>query len=182
MLDAILNRRSVRAYRDTPISDEQIEDVLRAGFCAPSAHGNAPWHVVVVREQAAKDILASIHKWSRVVTRVPVAIVVCVDTSTAFEHFWIEDGSAFMENMLIQATSMGLGTCWIGIQGLKVEGGEAEQIVRGALNLPDHFRVLAMTPLGIATRHPGPHEDKLPDDRVHYDSFGRPKPDAPARV
>lgn len=172
MLDAILNRRSVRAYRDTPVTDEQVEEVLKAGFCAPSAHGAAPWHAVVVREQAAKEILASIHKWSRVVTRVPVAIVVCVDTSVGKEHFWIEDGSAFMENVLVQAASMGLGTCWIGIQGLKVEAGDAEQIVRDALGLPDHFRVLGMTPLGVTARYPGKHEAGLPEERVHYDRYG----------
>ena len=172
MLDAILNRRSVRAYRDTPVTDEQIEEVLKAGFCAPSAHGLAPWHAVVVREQAAKDMLASIHKWSRVVTRVPVAIVVCVDINVGKDYFWIEDASAFMENMLVQAASMGLGTCWIGIEGLEVEGGNAEQIVRDALGLPDHFRVLGMTPLGVTARYPGPHEAKLPKGRVHYDRFG----------
>ena len=171
VLDAILNRRSVRAYRPDPISREQVEEVLKAGFCAPSAHGASPWHVVVVREDAAKQVLASIHKWSRVVTSVPVAIVVCIDGS-GMDHFWIEDASAFMENMLVQAASMGLGTCWIGIQGLKAEGVDVEEIVRKALNIPDHFHVLGMTPLGIPARHPGPHEAKLMHGRVHYDAFG----------
>lgn len=176
VIEAILNRRSVRAYRDTPVSDEQVEEVLKAGFCAPSAHGDAPWHVVVVREQQAKQILASIHKWSRVVTRVPVALVVCVDTTAGMSHFWIEDASAFLENVLIQAASMGLGTCWIGIQGLKVENGDAEQIVREALGLPEHFRVLAMTPLGVPARHPGSHRADIPAGRVHYEAFGNTRP------
>ncbi len=175
VIDAILNRRSVRAYRDIPVNDDQIEEVLKAGFCAPSAHGDAPWHVVVVKERRAKEILASIHKWSRVVTRVPVAIVVCVDTTAGMSHFWIEDASAFMENVLVQAAAMGLGTCWIGIQGLKVDAGDAEQIVRDALGLPERVRVLAMTPLGVPARHPGPHTPGLPAERVHYDRFGNVK-------
>lgn len=171
MLDAITNRRSVRFYRADPVSEAEVEEVLKAGFCAPSAHGASPWHAVVVRDQARRDKLAPIHKWTKILARVPVAIVVCVDRS-GFDHFWIEDGSAFMENMLIQATSMGLGACWIGIQGLEVEDTDAEAVVREALELPDHFGILGITPLGHAARHPGPHEPKLPDGRVHYDAFG----------
>ncbi len=102
MLDAILKRRSVRWYKPDPVSDEQIEEVLKAGFCAPSAHGASPWHAVVVKDEQIKEKLGSIHKWTKIVIKAPVAIVVCVDKS-GFDHFWIEDGSAFMENMLIQA-------------------------------------------------------------------------------
>ncbi|MCL5103498.1 MAG: nitroreductase family protein [Armatimonadetes bacterium] len=171
MLNAIRNRRSVRFYKPDPVSDEDIAEVLNAGFCAPSAHGAAPWHAVVVKDQAALDTLASIHEWTRILSRVPVAIVVCVDRS-GFDHFWVEDASAFMENMLIQASEMGLGTCWIGIRGIKVEDKDAEAIVRNTLNLPEHFGVLGITPLGNAARHPGPHKPSLPEGRVHYGSFG----------
>ncbi|MCE5198744.1 MAG: nitroreductase family protein [Armatimonadota bacterium] len=166
MLEAILNRRSVRFYKDIPVTDEQIEEVLKAGFCAPSAHGNAPWHVVVVKDPAAKERIGSIHKWTKIIIKAPVALVVCIDRSD-FDHFWIDDGSAFMENMLIQASSMGLGTCWIGIHGIKPEGVNAEAVIRETLDLPDHFGIVAITPLGHAARYPGPHEPKLPEGRVH---------------
>ncbi len=167
MLEAIRNRRSVRFYKDTPVSDEDIELVLKAGFCAPSAHGNAPWHAIVLKDQEARNKIGSIHKWTKIVARAPVAIVVCIDRS-GFDHFWIEDGSAFMENMLIQATELGLGSCWIGLQGLHVEGVDAEAVVREVCGLPEHFGVVAMTPLGYAARHPGPHTPVLPEGRVRY--------------
>ena len=170
MLEAILNRRSVRFYNEDAVSDADVSEVLKAGFCAPSAHGASPWHVVVVKDQAVKDKLSTIHRWSKILSRVPVVIVVCVDRS-GFDHFWVEDGSAFMENMLIQATSLGLGTCWIGIQGLEADGGNAEDIVRKACDLPDNFGVLGITPLGYAARYPGTHEPELPEGRVHYDSY-----------
>ena len=171
MLDAIKNRRSVRFYNTDKVTDEMINEVLEAGFCAPSAHARAPWHAVVVKDQETKDALASIHKWSRILARVQVVIVVCVDRSE-FDHFWIEDGSAFMENMLIQASSMGLGTCWIGIQGLKEGDTDAEGIVRASCGIPNNFGVLGLTPLGYPARYPGAHEPKLPEGRVHYGSFG----------
>lgn len=171
MLEAIKNRRSVRFYRDEPVSDELIEEVLKAGFCAPSSHASTPWHVVVVKDQQVKDELAGIHRWSRILARVPIVLVVCTDRR-GFDHFWVEDGSAFMENILIQASELGLGTCWIGIQGLTDENGRnAEEIVRRACNLPDHMGVLGLTPIGYAARYPGPHEPKLLEGRVHYDRY-----------
>lgn len=165
MLEAIRNRRSVRFYKDTPVSDEDIAEVLKAGFCAPSAHGNAPWHAVVVKDQAVKDRIGAIHKWTKIVARAPVTIVACVDRA-GFDHFWIEDGSAFMENMLLQATELGLGSCWIGLQGLHVDEHDAEAVVREACSLPETFGVIAMTPLGYAARYPGPHEPAIPEGRV----------------
>jgi len=169
MLEAIKNRRSVRFYRDEPVSDADLNEVLAAGFCAPSAHNQRAWHVVVVRDQAIKDKLAAIHPWSKMLSHVPVVLVVAVDKeSCSLDHFWIEDGSAFMENMLVQAAELNLGTCWVGIRGLKSESDDAEQRVRSACGLPEHFGILGLTPIGRSARYPGPHEPKLPEDRVHY--------------
>ena len=160
MLEAIRNRRSIRSYRDDPVSDADIEEVLKAGFCAPSGHAAAAWHVTVVKDQAIKDTLAGIHQWSKILARAPVAIVVCVDKSQT--ELWIEDGSAFMENMLIQATDMGLGTCWVMLRETEMD------TVHKALGLPENLAVLAATPLGYPARHPGPHEPSIPEGRVRY--------------
>ena len=89
--------------------------------------------------------------------------MVCVDRTK--QDLWIEDGSAFMENVMIQATEIGLGTCWVMMRE------EESGILHEALNLPPHIAVLAGTPLGIPARHPGPHEPKIPEDRVHFDRF-----------
>jgi len=172
MLEPILNRRSVRFYKDQPISDDDIALVLKAGFCAPSAHNERRWHVVVVKDQERRDKMAGIHRWAKMLSRVPVVIVVAIDRGESeFDHFWIEDGAAFMENMLIQATELGLGSCWVGIRGVMMDGIDAEKTIREACDLPDHFGIVALTPLGYAARHPGPHEPALPDGRVHYESY-----------
>lgn len=163
MLEAIRNRRSVRFYKDDPVSDADIEEVLKAGFCAPSGHAASAWHVVVVRDQAVKDALAEVHQWSKILARAPVVIVVCVDRSKT--ELWIEDGSAFMENMLIQATAMGLGTCWVMLRE------EEDGIIHKALNLPANLAVVAGTPLGVPARYPGPHDGAIPPGRVHRDRF-----------
>jgi nitroreductase len=172
MLDAILNRRSIRFFRSDPVSDADVEEVLKAGFCAPSAHGAAPWHVVVVKDPEVKARLAAVHRWARFIERAPVSIVVCVERGET-GHFWIEDGAVFMENMMIQATSMGLGSCWISIRGVVDGDVDAEVEVRKVCGLPDHFGVAAIMPLGYAARHPCPHEPALPERRVHRDSYSQ---------
>jgi|YNPNPStandDraft_1061719.scaffolds.fasta_scaffold00136_6 nitroreductase len=174
VIEPILCRRSIRFYREEAIGDELVREVLEAGFCAPSAHGAAPWHAVVVRDQVLREKLASIHKWTRFIARAPVAIVVCVDR-TGFDHFWIEDGSAFMENVLIQATALGLGSCWIGIRGVVEDGKEAEKIVREVCGLPEYLGVVGIASLGWPARKPGPHIPCLPDGRVHTNRFGSGK-------
>ena len=74
--------------------------------------------------------------------------------------------------MLIQATSMDLGTCWIGIKGgLRKDGRDIEQMVRDTLHLPATFHVLAMTPLGVASRQSGQRKRVDTESRVHYDRF-----------
>ena len=74
MLEAILNRRSVRFYRDTPVSDADVEEVLKAGFCAPTGHNERAWHVIVVRDQAVKDAISGLHQWYKILARVPVVL------------------------------------------------------------------------------------------------------------
>ena len=164
MLPAIRNRRSVRFYRDTPVSDADIEEILKAGFCAPTGHNERAWHVIVVRDQAVKDVLAGLHQWSKVLARAPIVLVVCVDRTT--QPLWLEDGSVFMENVMIQATEMELGTCWV------MTREDQMGILHEALNLPEHIAVVASTPLGVPARNPGPHDPKIPEGRVHKDRFG----------
>ena len=171
MLEAIKNRRSVRFYKDEPVSDVDIAEVLKAGFCAPSSHNSKPWHVIVVKDQEIRDKLSKIHRWSKIIARVPVVLIVCVEKK-GFDHFWIEDGAALMENMLIQASEMGLGTCWIGIRGLKSDEVDAEAVIREVCSLPENFGVVGITPIGYSSRYPGAHEPEIMEGRVHLDSFG----------
>lgn len=170
MLDTIVNRRSIRFYRDEPISDEMISEIVQAGFYASCAHGKHPWHVIVIRDSQKKKQLAAMHKWTKHIGFAPVALAVCVDKRD-MEHFWIEDASSFMTTILLEATNQGLGSCWIAIRGVNADGVDVEQTVRDICNIPDHIGVLAITPLGYPARDPGPHTSQMPDDRIHQEVF-----------
>lgn len=150
MLEAIAKRCSVRAYTGEPVAEEELQQVLEAALAAPSANNVRPWHIVVVTDESTREKLAQVHQWAGFCAQSPVVLVFCADAQRQ-PHWWIEDTSAAVENALIQATALGLGTCWIGIRGGEDDGGhgpEREEYVRAVLDLPEHIRVLALVTLG----------------------------------
>ncbi|MGD9495879.1 MAG: nitroreductase family protein [Armatimonadota bacterium] len=172
MLDAIGKRCSVRSYTDEPVSEEDLQQVLEAALSAPTANNVRPWHIVVVQDAGTRAKLATVHQWARFCAESPVVLVFCGDAQRQ-PHWWIEDCCAALENALIQAADLGLGTCWIGIRGS--EGGqgpgpEREQFVRDLLGIPEHIRVLALVSLGHPGAEPRP-KPPGPMDAVHRESW-----------
>lgn len=172
MLDAIRNRCSVRSYADTPVAEEDLEQILEAALAAPSANNVRPWHIVVVTDDQKRASLAAVHQWAGFCAQSPVVLVFCAD-SRRQPHWWIEDACASLENALIQAAALGLGTCWVGIRGGSGEEGpgpEREELVREVLGIPEEIRVLGLVSLG----HPaGETKPKPPGpmDAIHHESW-----------
>ncbi|MHB1005958.1 MAG: nitroreductase family protein [Chloroflexota bacterium] len=164
VLDAIKKRRSIRQYTAEPITDEQIRTLLAAAMQAPSANNSRPWEFVVVRDPALREELAKTHRWSGMVARAAAVFVVLGDEDRS-DH-WVEDTSAATQNLLVQATEMGLGTVWVAIYPHR----EAEQHVRHALGIPVSLRVLCLIPIGYPAA-PRPAEDRYEERRVHFDRY-----------
>jgi len=156
VLSYILKRRSIRAYTDAPVTDAQIDALLKAAMAAPSANDRRPWSFVVVREAARRRALAETHQWSYMCASAPVVFAVLGDPG-ASDH-WVSDCSAATENLLLAAAGLDLGAVWIGIY----PRAPREEIVRQALNIPERWRVLCLVPVG----HPA--ETKSP--RTRYEA------------
>jgi nitroreductase len=164
VLEVIRRRRSVRQYTTQPLDDSQIRLLLEAAMCAPSANDNRPWHFVVVRDAALRAELGRVHQWAGMAAQAPVVFVICGDEQRS-DH-WVEDTSAATENLLLQATNMGLGGVWIGIYPRSPR----EDYVRSVMGLPTHLRVLCLVPLGYPVAPPQ-GRSKFDPGRVHYDRF-----------
>lgn len=147
MLDAIKNRRSVRFMKKEPISDEILNDIIDAGFQAPSGHNNKGWHVYYTTEDNKLEEISRMHKWAKFAKNAGAVVCVCYDVSE-MENFWVEDSSAFMENMLIQATDYGLGSCWIGVRGIETDGVKAEDTVRKVFGVDPEYKILSLCIIG----------------------------------
>ena len=114
--EAILTRRSVRAYTDQPVSEELIHKLLVAAMSAPSAGNGQPWHFGVITERTVLNSLAELLPFGKMLQQAPLAIVVCGETKgQPFDGYWVQDCSAATENLLLAAHTLGLGGVWLGV-------------------------------------------------------------------
>jgi nitroreductase len=164
VLETILARRSIRDFTDQPVSDDQIKTLLEAAMAAPSASDKKPWHFVVVRDPELRRGLARTHQYSGMADKAPVVFVICGDEQVS--PHWMVDGSAATENLLLQATAMGLGGVWVAVFPRE----ERESHVRQLLGMPSGMRVLCMVPLGYPAA-PKPSRTRYEERCVHYDRF-----------
>ena len=121
--ETIKKRKSVRKYDpEGVVTDAQIKKILEAGMMAPSAVNSRPWEFIVVRNREKLDAVTKYHPFARMLRTAPVAIIVTADPNvlekcrlTKGTQFWQQDCGASVQNILLQATELGLGTCWCGI-------------------------------------------------------------------
>ncbi|MEM3616695.1 MAG: nitroreductase family protein [Candidatus Bathyarchaeia archaeon] len=138
VFEAVQVRRSVRAYQPTPVPKEKLLRVLEAGRLAPSAGNIQPWHFIVVTDAEKRERLAQA-RFAKFLKEAPVVIVGCGDQRASPKWFGVDVAIA-MQNMVLTATSMGLGTCWV--------GSFDESQVRELLKIPENSRVVALLALG----------------------------------
>lgn len=164
-IEWILKRRSIRAYTDAPVSDEQVDALLRAAMSAPSANDLRPWAFVVVRDAKRRQALAEIHQWSYMCSRASVVITVLGDPGAS--RHWVEDCSAATENLLLAATCLNLGAVWVAIY--PDAGREAR--VRQILNIPEQYRILCLVPVGQPAETKPPRT-RYEESKVYAETFG----------
>jgi nitroreductase len=148
VFDAIYARRSIRAYLDMDVECEKIEKLLKAAMAAPSACNLQPWEFIVVTE---KDVLKQVKSTlAEGNYNAPVAIVVCGNpTNIPWEgDGWMQDCGAAVENMLIAAPALGLGSVWIG-------GFDSDALTQ-LLDIPAHVHPMAVIFFGYPAQQKKP--------------------------
>jgi len=139
VFEAIQKRRSIRAYEKAAIPKEKIEKILEAARLAPSAMNIQPWYFIVVTDAEKKEKISKSGRFAGFLKETPVVIVGCGD-SRASPKWHVVDVSIAMQNMVLAATGEGLGTCWI--------GSFDEKLVKDILNIPEHYKVVALLAVG----------------------------------
>jgi nitroreductase len=143
--DVISTRRSFRKYTEQDVSEAMIDTIIRAGMMAPSAGNQQPWHFIVTRDHDKMAKVQEFHPYASMLKSAPVAIVVCGDPSQKkWPDFWPQDCSAALQNMLLAARDIGLGTVWVGVYPLKdrMEG------MRKLFGIPAEIYPFAIVPVG----------------------------------
>jgi len=168
-LDFVFARRSVRAYRDQPVPEARVRDLLEAAMAAPSAVCKDPWHFVVLREQRTRQLVAECLPNGKMLGQAPLGFVICGDTQAAHDgelSYLLQDCSAAVENLLLAAAALGLGACWLGVHP------RADRIrnVSEILNLPDHILPIAAVAMGWPTQAPSPRT-RFREEAVHNECW-----------
>ena len=165
LTEVLLKRRSVRQYTNEPVSQEQIELLLKAAMSAPSACNKCPWEFFVVENEEVLEKLRKATPYSKM--QAPLAIIVCGNMNRALpkpsDKYWVEDCSAATENILLQATDLGLGSVWCGVYPQRPNVKTVTEIMK----LEDHLIPLNIIYIGHPQNESEPRT-QYKEEYIHY--------------
>lgn len=151
VMEAIKERFSARNYAPKKVEDEKLKSVFEAARLAPSASNRQEWRFVVVRDEEKRKKLAVAANNQKFVGEAPVVIACCAETDNHImrcgQLTYPIDLAIAIDHMTLEATELGLGTCWI--------GSFFEDEVKKILNIPKEIRVVELLTLGYSTEKAG---------------------------
>ena len=162
--EAIRTVLAVRSFKDTPIPEEIVQEIVQAAHLTASSMNKQPWHFIVVRDKAMLQKLGQLATTGRYIAQAPLAIVVAMEQSP----FDVSDGSRAVQNMVLAAWSKGVGSNWVGFNNLPQ--------VNPVLGIPQDVTILAIVPFGYPTEQigKGKKQRKPIGEVVYSERWGQP--------
>ena len=155
--DVIRTVLAVRRFKDTPIPEPIVRQIVEAGRLTASGGNSQPWHFIVVRDKETLRRLGQLARTGPYIPQAPLAIVVAMDPSPLA----VSDGSRAIQNMILTAWSQGVGSNWVGFNNLHQ--------VNSLLGIPQEISVLAILPFGYPAQAIGKGQKKRkPLEEVVY--------------
>ena len=151
VFDAIKTRRSIRKYKPEPIPEEKLRNILEAARLAPSAGNRQPWRFVVVQNKGLKKALAEAAN-NQTFLNDASAIIVAIGDPEVSARWYERDPMIALEHIVLAATAMGYGACWIGAFD--------EDAIKHLLKIPANVKIIALLPIGIPDEKPAPRPRK----------------------
>ena len=158
-LEAIRTRRSIRRYKNAVIPKNDLETIVDAGRLAATGSNRQPWDFIIVTE---KPVIINFKVSGAWIEEASAVIVVVMDPRS---RWWIEDGAAAIENMLLASTALGYGSCWVEGDALP-----HEEMIKSLLGIPSDRRVMALVPIGLPAETPQPKKKSL-GEILHWEKF-----------
>jgi len=163
--DLIRKRYSVRSYQSKPVEEEKLNILLNAARLAPTAANKQPFRLIVVKTEGKTEEMKRIYhaEWF---SQAPLVICACAVKSESWTRIdgrnYVEvDTTIAMDHLILAATELGLGTCWIAAFDA--------QAAREVLKIPENMDPLLFTPLGYPADKAGVKSRKELDELVYYE-------------
>jgi nitroreductase len=182
VFEAIWNRRSIRQFKSTPVSDEDLNKILEAARYAPSWHNSQCWRFIIVKSEDMKAKLSGTippnNRASKAVLQAPVVIVLCAQPgSSGYIHgelipdkgetWYMFDAALAAQNLALAAHALGLGTLNVGwfdpVKAAKI------------LSVPEGIEVVELIPLGYPDVNAITPPRKELSELVFYEKYGEEK-------
>ncbi len=183
----MLTRTSIRSFKDEPLTEAQLEKLLKAGMSAPTAGNMQPWEFIVVTEpellkkikvmakqvkagelgleqaQATSALLEGAEDDGAAAFIVVLANMDTYKEKQHFTKFWVADTSIATQNILLAAHSMGLGAVWLSVYPSPAR----EQMLREYLTIPQNKNILCLIALGYP-KYEKTAKDKWKPEKVQW--------------
>lgn len=171
-LELVQQRYSVRAYKPDPVEEDKLQQVLEAARLAPSAANRQPFRLIVLHTAGREAELKRVYHRSWF-SQAPLIIAICGLPDQAWvrrdgQNYHYVDAAIAMDHLILAATSLGLGTCWVAA----FDPAAAREI----LGLPPEVEPIAFTPLGYSADNPRPKEREPLAALVHYERWDTENP------
>ena len=160
-IQALKTRRSIRDYTPAPVDKSVIEDIVDCGRLAATARNVQPWEFVVVTRAETRARIADLVPNGPYIRFVPVCIAVLCKEGT----YYVEDGCAATQNLLVAAHAHGLGSCWI--------AGDKKPYVDAVLEIleaPGGYKLVSLVCVGHTQAKPAPQKRAL-SEVIHWERF-----------
>lgn len=161
-LSAIAARHSTREFADTPIPKPILEQIIDAGRLAPTARNEQPWEFVAVTDRAMLQRIGNATDHGRFIASAAACIVVlCKQTK-----YYLEDGCAATENILIAAAALGVQSCWV--------AGDKKPYcttIAEMLGIPAEYKIVSLLPLGYESAPAHPKARRPLAQVLHWERF-----------
>jgi len=158
-LEAIRKRRSVRKYTGESIQRKDLEKIVDAGRLAASGSNQQPWDFIVITDRTMINQLKVASQWME---KAGAIIAVVMDPSS---RWWVEDGAAAIENILIASTALGYGSCWL--EGYTLPREEEFKVLLG---IPKAKKLLTLIPIGVPVEWPKKEKKPLAEV-LHWEKY-----------
>ena len=167
ILDAILTRRSIRSYTDKEISEESMNTILKSAMYAPTARNFQSWRFIVVRDRKNLKKIEEVQPYNTLLEHAKAAVIVCAQLETdAHKLFFQQDCGAAIENLMLAAHGLGIGSVWLGVY-------PREQLIEGitkAFGLPKDVVPIGVVALGYPAEEK-PDPERFDQSKIHYEQW-----------
>lgn len=161
-LAAIANRHSIRKFKPSPIPKDVLEKIVDAGRLAPTARNVQPWEFIVVTDRKRLVQIAEISDTGKFIADAGACIAVVCQTT----KYYLEDGCAATENILVAATALGVQSCWV--------AGDKKaycQNILALLGVPPKYNLVSLLALGYSDGEPKSYMKRSLEKVLHWETF-----------